>query len=117
MPASEFDDENESSKEKLEDSEDDGGLSIFGIPIPKIPFPILSFGIFKCSPDSSPIFCQKNENFEVWFSFNSDLVLMKIKIKIEYLKNFLFFWTKGGLKLGEPSVSFSKYSLIFTFCI
>ena len=47
LPASEFDDENESSKEKLEDSEDDGGLSIFGIPIPKIPFPILSFGNYN----------------------------------------------------------------------
>ena len=47
LPASELDDENESSKEKLEDSEDDGGLSIFGIPIPKIPFPILSFGNYN----------------------------------------------------------------------
>ena len=82
MPASELDDENESSKEKLEDSEDDGGLSIFGIPIPKIPFPILSFGNYKCSPDSSPIFCPKNKKFEVSFSFNSDLVLVLILIKM-----------------------------------
>ena len=92
MPASELDDENESSKEKLEDSEDDGGLSIFGIPIPKIPFPILSFGNFNAHLILVQYSVKKNENFEVWFSFNSDLVLIlmkiKMKMKSEYLKNF-----------------------------
>lgn len=37
--------ESEKSAEDLKEAEDDEGLSIFGIPIPKIPFPILSFGL------------------------------------------------------------------------
>ena len=39
-----LDEENEKSNEELKD-DDEEGLSIFGIPIPKIPFPILSFGL------------------------------------------------------------------------
>merc|ERR1712223_1910512 len=35
----------DTSLDKEEEAKDDEGLSIFGIPIPKIPFPILSFGL------------------------------------------------------------------------
>ena len=35
----------DTESEKSDESGDDEGLSIFGIPIPKIPFPILSFGL------------------------------------------------------------------------
>ena len=82
MPASEFDDENESSKEKLEDSEDDGGLSIFGIPIPKIPFPILSFGKFIYSEKATK-FC------EIFTLLLSYIVPVKSKVKIS--QNFVAF--------------------------
>ena len=91
MPASEFDDENESSKEKLEDSEDDGGLSIFGIPIPKIPFPILSFGNYNAHLILVQYSVQTTRNLK------SVLVLILIlkKMKSEYLKIcFLFFGQK-----------------------
>ena len=40
-----IDDNSENEKASGGDNENEDGLSIFGIPIPKIPFPILSFGL------------------------------------------------------------------------